>query len=233
MTPILCYHKIGPVAAEGRFLNVEPERLRSHIQFFLRRRYQIVMAKNVRDSWGARSVCLTFDDAYQSTLTFGLEVLESLSVKGSFYAVAGLMGKTSAWDVERARPLATQAELLAAHVSGHEIGSHSMSHPHLATLESDDQRRELSAAYIGLTELGFEQQSICYPYGSYNSETTSLAAELKYSIGLTLNRGVATAHSDPLALPRITVSCGDAIPLLLYKLYLRPKLPRRPKTVVQ
>ncbi len=231
--PILCYHKIGLIAQEGRFLNVEPMRLRTHIELFRRRGYEFLMARELAGSWPKRAVCLTFDDAYFSTMSNGVEVLNELDVPGSFYAVAGLVGQTSTWDGDRARPLADWKHLLVAAASGHEIGNHSLSHPQLATLTPEDQREEIHRAHHLLLENGLKCQSICYPYGSMSSATLQIAAELGYGVGLTLQRGIATQNHNLLALPRITVSCGDAIPLLLYKIFLRPNLPKSRKTVVQ
>ena len=81
MTPILCYHKVGPEAEEGRFLNVSPERLASHVAW-LKRRYRLVRLRDL--DLDARHAALTFDDAYVSACSHGVEALDRAGVPGTF-----------------------------------------------------------------------------------------------------------------------------------------------------
>src|SRR4051812_17322791 len=111
---ILCYHKVGPVATEGRRLNIEPARLRSHIRFFARRGFAFLLGRELAQSWPERSVCFTFDDAYTSTIRNAPELLEESGARGSFYAVSDKVGGSSGWDGSLARPLASWDELLDA-----------------------------------------------------------------------------------------------------------------------
>ncbi|MEQ1932945.1 MAG: polysaccharide deacetylase family protein [Fimbriimonadaceae bacterium] len=233
MIPILCYHKVGPIAEEGRFLNVEPERLRDHVLFFKRRNYSFVRAIDLVDPWPSRAVCLTFDDAYLSTMTHGVETLNSLQTTATFYAVPGYVGQSSNWDQRQARPLASWDVLSAAARDGHEIGNHSLAHPHLADLDYDGQSQQILDARTLLEEQGYLNTSLCYPFGSFNTKTLAVAKALGFKIAVTLQKGIASPDHNKLALPRITVACGDAIPLLLYKIFVRPKLPKSRKTVVQ
>ena len=190
-------------------------------------------AQELSRSWPKRAVGFTFDDAYLSTMTYGVEVMNESAAPGSFYAVAGMVGKASSWDAERGRPLADWDHLRSAASQGHEIGNHTFTHPQLARLDGEAQRVEIQCAHHLLREDGLECKSVCYPYGSLSAQTLAIAAELGYEIGLTLRRGIASDHDDHLSLPRVTIAYGDAIPLLLYKIFVRPKLPKSRKTVVQ
>ncbi len=126
---ILCYHKVGLVHEEGRRLNIEPERLRSHVRFFSRKKLTFLVAGDLKGSWNSGLVCLTFDDAFSSTMSSAPLILEEQGVRGSFYAVPGCVGGTSAWEGELARPLADWPLLREFESRGHEIGNHSMNHP--------------------------------------------------------------------------------------------------------
>jgi peptidoglycan/xylan/chitin deacetylase (PgdA/CDA1 family) len=222
---ILCYHKVGPLAEEGRRLNVEPARLRQHLRLFARRGYQFVKAQDLRSPWPRRTVCFTFDDAYASTLAFAPPILKEAGGVGCFYAVAGKVGQTSDWDGALARPLADWPALERAQSEGHEIGNHTLTHPHLRDLPASEQRAEITDAHRILTDHGIESRSFCFPYGSLGDP--ELLGDTGYRIGLSLQKAIAQETDDPLRLPRIVVAFGDTIPLLLYKVHVRPRLRRQ------
>ena len=222
-TVILCYHKIGPEAEEGRWLNCSPSTLDSHAKFFKRFRWPGFLPREFATG-RPTGVCFTFDDAYVSAVANAPEVLEASEFRGAFYAVPSLVGEASTWDGEKARPLATWGELLALASRGHEIGNHTLSHLRLADLSLDEQVLEIVSAQEQLKERGILGQSVCYPYGSFNELTLSAMKEVGLSVGLKLAK--APVHSESaLELNRIVVAYSDTLPKLLYKIYVRPKLP--------
>jgi peptidoglycan/xylan/chitin deacetylase (PgdA/CDA1 family) len=223
---ILCYHKVGTQEDQGRRLNVHPARLRSHVRFFLRRKFQFLTAAEFAGEWPKRAVCFTFDDAYQSTVENGLPVFDSLGVRCSLYTVTKRVGETSAWDGPLARPLASWQALLDAQSRGHEIGNHTATHPKLATLDAPSIGVEIEDAHRQLLDHGIEARSFCYPYGSLSEPAKAAVVEAGYRVGLALGKRVAESTDPRIALPRVVVAYGDALPLLLYKLHLRPLLPK-------
>jgi peptidoglycan/xylan/chitin deacetylase (PgdA/CDA1 family) len=218
---ILCYHKVGPVSEEGRRLNVSPERLQEQVQFWTRRR-QWVLPQHLLGQWPASGVCFTFDDAYTSALRNACPVLERQAVRGAFYAVTEKVGKSSDWDQELARPLATWNQLRQAMQAGHEIGNHTANHSRLAELESPVS--EIDSAQEELIRQGLNPTSFCFPYGSLHPDALERVGQLQM-IGLSLTKGLAIQSHDKRALPRIVVGFGDTLPLLLYKAFVRPWLP--------
>lgn len=183
-----------------------------------------MQACELAGDWPGRAVCLTFDDAYQSTLTHGIEVMHSEGVSASIYAVSAHMGYSSVWDGERAAKLASSELVVEASLLGFEIGNHTSTHPKLKELQPFAQIDELRKCHQALVDLNIQPSSIAYPYGSFNEDTKAIATDLGYSVGLALSRRSAEKRDDCLALPRIVVSYGDSLPMLLYKLHIRPKL---------
>lgn len=221
---ILCYHKVGPQDEEGRRLNVSPRRLRSHAQYFLRSGYRFVRAQDLVSAWPDRTVCFSFDDAYWSALSWGLPVLDRLGVPATFYAVPSLVGRSSVWDASRPRPLASWDALLEAQNRGHEIGNHSFSHVHLSRLSLAEQLEEVRLADSALRDHGFTPGSFCFPYGSHNADTLTALRQCGYAVGLALGKRAALPSDNRLALPRFVIGYSDALPMLMYKVFLRPKL---------
>lgn len=218
---ILCYHQVAPVAEAGRSYNIEPKRLESHITFFLRRRFSFTRARDVIRTKG-RSVCFTFDDAYTSTLTYGLEVLQRCHVTATIYAVPSCVGTVSAWDVGAEKPLADWDHLLSAERAGFEIGNHTMRHKHLDKCPENEEQ-EWAEAHQELSHRGFKLDSACYPYGGYTPRSPEILAKLGYSAAYTVDRW--PGGKNPYLLARIVVAYGDALPMLLYRMHIRPLLP--------
>ena len=222
-TVILCYHKIGFEPEEGRFLNCAPETLESHARYFWRKGWKNFLP---RDFEGGRKegICFTFDDAYVSAVQNAPLILEEFGLHGAFYVVPSLVGKTSSWDGDIARPLAGWGELLSIVGRGHELGNHTMSHPHLDLLDLVEQKQQLVDASKQLSEHGIEAKSVAFPYGGFNSDTLAAMEAAGIQVGLAL--GKRPVGSEPAnCLPRIVVGYSDSVTKLLYKIYIRPKLP--------
>lgn len=221
---LLCYHKVGTEIQEGRRLNVDPRRLDSHIRFFRRRGYRFVRASEL-STWPAeRTVCFTFDDGFVSTLDHGVPVFDRHGLPMTIYAVADRVGESSLWEGDKARPLAPWDRLLEAHRAGHEIGNHTSTHPRLGELSLDEQVAEIKRCGEVLRSRGLEHGSFCYPYGSLNGESRAALEAAGYSVGMALGKCPPRPDDLTTALPRIVVAFGDGLPLLMYKLYVRPHL---------
>lgn len=226
MLPILCYHKVGAEADEGRWLNVHPDRLRAHVRYFKRRGYRAVKACDLsEDTWPDRAVCFTFDDAYTSMLENGMPVLLSEGVTASIYVVPSKVGGTSDWDADRAARLADWQQILEAQSVGMEIGNHTMSHARLSEVESARVQAEFAEAQEALVGQGIEARSIAYPYGAWNEANLTAAYACGLVVGLSLEKRPARVDDHRLRLPRIVVSYGDSLASLMYKIWIRPILP--------
>jgi peptidoglycan/xylan/chitin deacetylase (PgdA/CDA1 family) len=223
---ILCYHKVGPKNEEGRRLNIDPARLESHVRYFARRR-PTCLAREFGEDWPAGAVCFTFDDAYLSTITHAPDLFERHGARGTFYAVPGRVGLSSDWDGPAARPLADWDALLDAQRRGHEIGNHTLNHPHLDQIDPAEQLREIAEAHEQLLAHGIRSESFCYPYGGLNDSAVAAVGAAGYRVGMALRKRAATADEDRLALSRIVVAFSDALPMLLYRLHIRPLLKKK------
>jgi peptidoglycan/xylan/chitin deacetylase (PgdA/CDA1 family) len=223
--PILCYHKVGHESSEGRWLTIPPQRLATHVRYFARRGRRFLLPRDLDRPWPLHAVCFTFDDAYASALENAPDIFQRHQARCAFYAVAGKVGQSSDWDGERARPLATWEALVEAEADGFEIGNHSMTHRLLADLPPEEQELDVRGASEELRQRGLTPGSLCYPYGAHSPVTLSAAEACGYRIGLVLGKRLARRSDPLLALPRIVLGYGDGLPMLLYKMHLRPRLP--------
>ena len=78
--------------------------------------------------------------------------------------------------------------------AGFDVGSHTVSHPNLALLSTEEARRELSASKTAIErETQTACAHFCYPYGSFSAATEAAVRESGYAaatstIGPGLNR---------------------------------------------
>lgn len=94
------------------------------------------------------------------------------------------------------------------------VGAHTVSHPDLAALDTPVQQQEVleNKAFLEKTT-GNTVNLLAYPYGRYNSNTVSLAAEANFTAAVTTNGRVVTSTSDRYTLGRFLVDnwSGNAL----------------------
>jgi peptidoglycan/xylan/chitin deacetylase (PgdA/CDA1 family) len=103
-------------------------------------------------------VSLTFDDGY-SDQARAVHILDRYGLKGTFYVISGSVGR---------RGYLRAKDLRAMQAKGHEIGGHTVSHPHLPALSLRSQWREICGGRDALMRRGLHPVSFAYPYGEYD-----------------------------------------------------------------
>src|SRR5574338_230076 len=91
-----------------------------------------------------RAAVITFDDGYVDNLA-ACEELEKRGMRATWFIVAGSLGNPPGWSAD-GRPcdrLLSAAELRQMQSAGMEIGSHSMSHVRLPTLDDNRLMKDL------------------------------------------------------------------------------------------
>jgi peptidoglycan/xylan/chitin deacetylase (PgdA/CDA1 family) len=111
------------------------------------------------------------------------------------------------------RPMTPEELRTFAELPGTAVGAHTLSHPSLASLPEDEQRRELTESRTLLAELtGRSVDTVAYPFGKeddVDATTRVLAAEAGYTAGFTSIALPVTRHSDPHGIPRLAVHDWD------------------------
>src|SRR5919107_81955 len=101
---------------------------------------------------GATTVSLTFDDGRASQVR-ARRILAGHGLAGTFYVNSGRVGEPTylSWD---------EVDALAA--DAHEIGGHTVSHPHLPEVPVEDARREIGADREALLARGYAVTTFAY-----------------------------------------------------------------------
>jgi peptidoglycan/xylan/chitin deacetylase (PgdA/CDA1 family) len=108
------------------------------------------------------------------------------------------------------------AELLGLQRSGHEIGSHTVSHELLSQLDDAELELELRGAQQALAGwMGSGVPGFCYPNGTHDARVSAAVARAGHAYACTTEQGTFRTGSDPMRVPRVDVvtdrvtdSCG-------------------------
>jgi polysaccharide deacetylase family sporulation protein PdaB len=118
---------------------------------------------------GTKAVAITFDSAYGSDQAIPLlDILDEYGVKATFF----LCGIWVEDNIELTKEISKR---------GHEIGTHSQTHPDMAKLSKESITKELTdSANLIKQTIGKEVPLFRPPFGSYNDRLIKTATELGY-----------------------------------------------------
>ncbi|EIM1709327.1 polysaccharide deacetylase family protein [Aeromonas dhakensis] len=164
-----------------------------------------------RLQYGKRYLMITADDGYQDNLTRMLPLLEKYGYKAVVYIVTG--EDHNRWDVEHPthpdKPvsLMNDDEIRTLGASVHiEIGGHTLTHPRLSKLTSEQQLHQIQANKQKLEQLlGHSLVSFAYPYGDLNDGAKAQVSAAGYRYAVATNSGPRAMHQDPLQVRRIAI----------------------------
>lgn len=208
---ILLYHHVSD--RTPRVTSVTEEELREHLQFLRDNEFTVIdireaiaAARGEREI-PAKSVVITFDDAYQNVFTNGRPILKEFGVPWTLFVstdpITDRPGQYMSWD-----------QIRTLHAEGVVIANHSTDHAHLPRRlpgESEDEwllrmrTNILSAEQKIKDEVGVSHKLFAYPYGEYDNALANLVEELGF-VGFGQHSGGFGAFSDLRAAPRFAAA---------------------------
>jgi peptidoglycan/xylan/chitin deacetylase (PgdA/CDA1 family) len=211
---VLCYHAVSD--GWDHQLSVGPAAFERQLRTLTLRGFRGVAADEALNR--SRGLHVTFDDAFRS-VTNALPILERLGLPATVFACAAYADEGRPLDVPElaaeasAHPgeLATMSwdELRALAERGVEIGSHTVSHPHLPQLSEDEIQTELVDSRARFEdELGGPCRFLAYPYGEHDSRVRAAARRAGYAGAFALATGAD--NRDDFALPRVDLYRKDS-----------------------
>jgi peptidoglycan/xylan/chitin deacetylase (PgdA/CDA1 family) len=212
---VLCYHAVSD--GWSHQLSVGPAAFERQLHSLRRRGFRGVGAQAAL-AGDRRGLHVTFDDAFRSVMN-ALPILERLEVPATVFACAGYADEGRPLDVPelaaeaRAHPeeLATMSweELRSLVERGVEVGSHTVSHPHLPRLSDAEIDDELADSRTRLEDgLGRPCRFLAYPYGEHDRRVRAAARRLGYTAAFALANS-APGPRDPFALSRVDLYRKD------------------------
>jgi peptidoglycan/xylan/chitin deacetylase (PgdA/CDA1 family) len=212
---VLAYHAVTPSWRHA--LAVHPDRFREQLAALAGRGFRgVTFAEAAGGDLHSPSVCITFDDAFGSTFTWGAPLLDELGWPATVFPVTNptSAGKPMRW-LERNTAVAfdgdltpmswDQLEQLGA--AGWEIGSHTRTHRRLSQLGPDELDDELGGSREEIAGRLGACSSVSYPWGEVHPRVVAAARRAGYTAASGLDGRFR--RGDPMAVPRFAVSGAD------------------------
>ena len=152
------------------------------------------------ESFGNKSVCITFDDGCETDLIAAAPVLKRLGFAATSYITVGFLGKPG---------YMSPAQVREIHATGFEVGCHSLTHPYLTDLDDHRLCEETAGAKEKLEQIaGVRVDHFSCPGGRWSARVMRAARQANFRTMATSRTGVNFSTTDPFALSRIAVLNG-------------------------
>lgn len=206
--PILMYHSIS---TERGPTSIAPDIFEAQIRAIAVAGWNVAPLAAYSDwrlrggTLPARTLIITFDDAYLDFAESAFPVLERYNFPATVFVPTGLAGGVAAWDgsPEGGKPIMGWDTMRALAAKGIAFAPHSRTHAYLTKLQGEDLHAEIvGSGQDVLRELGAPARHFAPPYGETSREADAvISANYEVSVGVGL--GIADRKSAAHALPRL------------------------------
>lgn len=218
---VLAYHWVDPdLGRRLRQWGVTPEAFEAQMTALAEGGYRVLSLEEVSQvvrgerAAASRMVALTFDDGYRGLLDHALPVLERFGFKATFFIVTDRVGGTNEWDARHGDPprsLMGWNEIEGLVARGMDIGSHSRTHPFLPRLPERVMQDEIGGSREAIERrLGRTVRFFSYPHGLLDERCRRSVMAAGYEGACTTHPGRNGPGTDPFALRRTEIACGDS-----------------------
>lgn len=236
--PILAYHQVAESGSSpGYPWRVTPTMFESQMRLLAEEEYRVISLAHFLHAHQAgrvitRSVVLTFDDGFRGVLLHAYPILKRYGFPATLFLATGYMGQSefpwirpwvkSAEDPEEYRPLSWE-EVRTMNGPLVNLGSHTVTHPHLGHLCLSKMTWEVMEAGRQIEHhTGTKICCFAYPggigrYGDHTAETRRLLLKKGYRCALVSEVGRNGLSADPFRLRRLGVGVEDSLALFQAK----------------
>jgi peptidoglycan/xylan/chitin deacetylase (PgdA/CDA1 family) len=204
--PVLLWHGVGEGEGEDPF-RVSSDSFRRQLDLVLASGRQPLTA----DEYGEvltgsrpapqRPVVLTFDDGFADLTDEVRPALRDRGLRGTAFVTTGFVGRPGMLSRAGLDELAQDGPTPTI-----EIGSHSITHPHLDLLPPPAAHREIAGSGRTLEDwLGVAVSSFAYPHGNHSRRTRAIAVQAGYRTVHAVRNALSHPEDDVYAVSRYTV----------------------------
>lgn len=162
-----------------------------------------------------KCVVVTFDDGHACLHDVALPIMARHRIRSTLFAISGFLGRDSSYDDGFGtvpRPMLTAAQLRAMHVAGHEIGSHTHTHPDLRALPRAALVDELTRSREALQALvGAPVDTFAYPHGWFDRAVHDAVVGAGYRCAVSVMCGLNDASTPRHLLRRSNLGVHTTI----------------------
>ncbi|MDP9342251.1 MAG: polysaccharide deacetylase family protein [Actinomycetota bacterium] len=210
---VLMYHGFGTRTpdADPQNLFVPVADFERHLRL-IRRLYRPLdldayLAGWDRGRWPVRSVLVTMDDGYVSTLDDAAPLLERYGVPAVAFVCPGRFGSASEWMVQSGgEPLLTAEQVKELPEYGVEVGVHGMDHTTLPGLTDEELYAQVVRSQDELAAvLGTTPRAFAYPEGKFDDAAVRAVRDAGYAVAFSVQEG-----SGRFTVPRRAINTRDS-----------------------
>lgn len=231
-TPIFVLHKtaVPPADARDPFDYVRPQVLERKLASLIQLGLQPLTLDALTGHTVPAGFILTFDDAYANVLENTVPILARLKIRAIQFVVAGRIAGQNEWDLPRGETrerLMDQNQVRQWLAAGHEIGSHTLTHPNLKTVSPAQAREEIFASKRLLEDtFGMAVSHFCYPSGKFDGRTQDLVREAGYKTASTVLPGINPQGQNLFELRRFApLYARELFAKAIHRLWHNPRRP--------
>lgn len=217
----LCYHSI---AAEGpRYLTISAELFERQLAYLRRGGIRSgdlrLLSEAAAGGLDRQTAFLTFDDGFRDNFETALPLLREYGFGAFVFVLPPLVDSGGALEWaevaadQRRYPVTmrsvTWAMLEEMREGGFEVGSHTLTHPHLPELEDDALREELWDSRVRIKERLGTCDTLAYPFGEWSDGVAAAAVDCGYRYAFSLPTRTGQRRAGTHSIPRINVDYRD------------------------
>lgn len=199
IVPIILYHWIAVSPINSQYY-VPPEKFEEEIKLLHDWGYTtittelLIKAINEGADLPPRPLMITFDDGHLNNYTTAFPIMQKYGFTGILYIVANYVGADQYMNVDQIKEMAA---------AGWEVGSHSVTHSDLTSLEPERQRYEIvDSRQILESKLGVPVLTFSYPFGRSDSSVIDYTHFAGYVAGMSLGFTYDQGNSNLYTLQR-------------------------------
>ncbi len=207
--PIIIYHSVRPyIIGEAKLqddYDITPEMLEKQLVYLRDNGYTTItmddFVKYVKAGtpWPViKPVVLSFDDGWRNQYKYAFPLLQKYHDTAIFYIYTNPIGQNHflTWD-----------EIREMDKAGMTIGDHTLSHPYLKGLSSDQLKKEIiDSKKIIESQIGKPVLHFASPFGYTSPEIVKIISDAGYLTGRTTFKGIYHSKKDLLSLRGILVT---------------------------
>jgi len=225
---VLMYHMIRDRIPDAKFngLRVSPEMFDRQLKYLSEKGWTFHTITELHELaekglLAEKSVAITFDDGYEDNFINAFPIIKKYNAKATIYLVVDRHDRD--WSGKRKEKNQGAGLLLEPKLSDDqvkemlasgviEIGSHTLTHDNLMSLDSLNKRKEIHDSRSKIrSDFNIDCKAFCYPFGLYGAEDVALVKEAGYTTATTVSAGIDCGLTEhPYELSRITISGKDS-----------------------
>jgi peptidoglycan/xylan/chitin deacetylase (PgdA/CDA1 family) len=210
-------------------INTSPEIFKDHMNYLRENNYKVINLRNIKEYYylenvsSAKPIVITFDDGYRDFYTSAFPLLQKLNFTASIFLPTSFIGHSDS--KLRGKEHLTWNEVRELSRAGMSFGSHTVTHPQLATMAKEEVEDEIKLSKVIIEDkLGQSIDIFSFPHKFPEADKTfkkllsDLLKKYGYKYGVSTRIGMTSKEDDIYFMKRIPINSGDDISFFQAKL---------------